>query len=284
MLNAADAEAFLVARFGREVSEVSPIGQGSGRGPTRFGEAAPSTSSASARSMRIFAKTASPQATAPALCPSRPSSRSVRPVAASSRSRNVPLAGFSTISTKTRCAGCCRHCSPRSTRPGESISRGRPAMAAGARTAMLHTTVGARRCWPSRTTGRGSGRTAGGSASWPRPRVPGPFDEALTRLDALIPDDAEERHLIHSDLLNFNVLVADGRISAVIDWGCGMYGDFLYDLAWFEFWSPWYAAWRGIDFRQRGRAPLCVHWSRRAPFRGAVDRLPDPHWPGGAGL
>ena len=29
-----------------------------------------------------------------------------------------------------------------------------------------------------------------------------------------------------------------------------MYGDFLYDLAWFEFWSPWYAVWRGIDFRR----------------------------------
>jgi hygromycin-B 4-O-kinase len=82
------------------------------------------------------------------------------------------------------------------------------------------------------------------------PTGSGPFHEGLTRLDALIPDGAEERHLIHSDLLNYNVLVADGRISAVIDWGCAMYGDFLYDLAWFEFWSPWYAAWRGIDFRR----------------------------------
>jgi hygromycin-B 4-O-kinase len=81
------------------------------------------------------------------------------------------------------------------------------------------------------------------------PTGSGPFDDALARLDGLIPEDAEERHLIHSDLLNYNVLVEDGRISAVIDWGCGMYGDFLYDVAWFEFWSPWYAAWRGIDFR-----------------------------------
>jgi hygromycin-B 4-O-kinase len=76
-----------------------------------------------------------------------------------------------------------------------------------------------------------------------------PFDNALARLDVLIPDGADERHLIHSDLLNFNVLVKDGRISAFVDWGCAMYGDFLYDLAWFEFWSPWYPAWRGIDFR-----------------------------------
>jgi hygromycin-B 4-O-kinase len=82
------------------------------------------------------------------------------------------------------------------------------------------------------------------------PTGSGPFDEGLMRLDALIPDGAEERHLIHSDLLNYNVLVAEGRISAVVDWGCAMYGDFLYDLAWFEFWSPWYPAWRGIDFRR----------------------------------
>ncbi len=81
------------------------------------------------------------------------------------------------------------------------------------------------------------------------PTGSGPFDEALARLDALIPECAQDRHLIHSDLLNYNVLVEDGRISAVIDWGCAMYGDFLYDLAWFEFWSPWYPAWREIDFR-----------------------------------
>lgn len=57
----------------------------------------------------------------------------------------------------------------------------------------------------------------------------------------------EERHLIHGDLLNFNVLVADGRLSGVIDWGCAMWGDWLYDLAWFTFWAPWYPAWAGID-------------------------------------
>jgi len=28
-----------------------------------------------------------------------------------------------------------------------------------------------------------------------------------------------------------------------------MYGDWLYDLAWFCFWQPWYPAWQRIDFR-----------------------------------
>jgi hygromycin-B 4-O-kinase len=82
------------------------------------------------------------------------------------------------------------------------------------------------------------------------PTGSGPFDEALARLDGLTRYCPEERHLIHSDLLNYNVLVTDGRISAVIDWGCAMYGDFLYDLAWFEFWAPWYPAWRGIGFKR----------------------------------
>ncbi len=57
--------------------------------------------------------------------------------------------------------------------------------------------------------------------------------------------DAIPRCLIHGDLTNRNVLVddranSDGGISGVFDWGCSKYGDHLYDLALFEFWSPWY--------------------------------------------
>ena len=78
----------------------------------------------------------------------------------------------------------------------------------------------------------------------------GPFDEALSSLRALVGSCPEARHLVHSDLLNRNVLVSGDRLSAVLDWGSSMYGDFLYDLAWFAFWSPWYPAWSGIDFVQ----------------------------------
>jgi hygromycin-B 4-O-kinase len=76
-----------------------------------------------------------------------------------------------------------------------------------------------------------------------------PFEEAYARLVAFAGDLPEERHLIHSDLLHYNVLVEAGRITGVLDWGCAMYGDWLYDLAWFCFWQPWYPAWDGIDFR-----------------------------------
>ena len=76
----------------------------------------------------------------------------------------------------------------------------------------------------------------------------GRFDEAFGYLKELVAFCPEERHLIHSDLLHFNVLVEGDRISAVFDWGCSRYGDFLYDVAWFAFWAPWYPAWREIDF------------------------------------
>lgn len=76
----------------------------------------------------------------------------------------------------------------------------------------------------------------------------GPFDEAAARLAELVAECPEERHLIHSDLLHWNLLVDGDRISAVVDWGCALYGDFLYDVAWIAFWAPWFPAWDGIDW------------------------------------
>ena len=52
--------------------------------------------------------------------------------------------------------------------------------------------------------------------------------------------DSIPRCLVHCDLINRNVLVNADRITAVFDWGCSLYGDHLYDLAWFEFWAPWH--------------------------------------------
>lgn len=76
----------------------------------------------------------------------------------------------------------------------------------------------------------------------------GPFDEAYTHLQSLAPLLPNPRHVVHSDLLNYNVLVVGDRISAVFDWGCSLTGDFLYDLAWLVYWAPVYPAWAGIDF------------------------------------
>jgi hygromycin-B 4-O-kinase len=60
------------------------------------------------------------------------------------------------------------------------------------------------------------------------------------RLLRQVASDEIPRTLLHCDLINRNVLVDQDRISGVFDWGCSRYGDHLYELAWFEFWSPWF--------------------------------------------
>jgi hygromycin-B 4-O-kinase len=76
----------------------------------------------------------------------------------------------------------------------------------------------------------------------------------------------ETRHLVHDDLINRNVLVDGDRITAVLDWGSSVYGDFLYDVAKLVFYRPWYPAWRDIDFAAEARA----HYDRIG--------LPVPHF------
>jgi len=98
------------------------------------------------------------------------------------------------------------------------------------------------------------GRTGGWRANLAAsPTGSGPFDDAYAALQTLISDDPITPHLIHSDLLNFNVLVDGDRPSAFLDWGCATAGDHLYDLAWLLFYQPWYPAWAAIDFRAEAR-------------------------------
>ncbi|MBV9600922.1 MAG: phosphotransferase [Chloroflexi bacterium] len=80
------------------------------------------------------------------------------------------------------------------------------------------------------------------------------FDAAYARLQTLVDACPNARHLVHSDLLNFNVLVQGDRISAVFDWGSSMYADFLWDLAWLTFWQPWYTAWASVDVVEVARS------------------------------
>lgn len=79
--------------------------------------------------------------------------------------------------------------------------------------------------WRERLAGHGVGETM---FAW--------GFNALKSLDSVNPP----RSLVHADLINRNILVKGDILSAVFDWGCSIYGDHLYDLAWFEFWSPWY--------------------------------------------
>jgi len=81
-----------------------------------------------------------------------------------------------------------------------------------------------------------------------RPAAIATYEAGYEQIRRLVGHCPEDRHLIHDDLLNRNVLVVGDRISTVLDWGSSKYGDFLYDLAKFAFYQPWYVAWRGIDF------------------------------------
>lgn len=83
-----------------------------------------------------------------------------------------------------------------------------------------------------------------------------PFHAGYARLTELSRAIPSPQFLVHSDLINRNVLVRDRRITAVFDWGCSLYGDFLYDIAWIEFWAPWYPAMNGVDFLAVARAHL----------------------------
>ncbi|MBP6042208.1 phosphotransferase [Candidatus Saccharibacteria bacterium] len=81
-----------------------------------------------------------------------------------------------------------------------------------------------------------------------------PFNTAYASLMVLAKGLPEARSLIHNDLLNFNVLVNDHQITAVIDWGNAMYGDFLYDLAQFTFWGPLHEPVKGVDWEAEALA------------------------------
>ena len=74
------------------------------------------------------------------------------------------------------------------------------------------------------------------------------FQAGLQNLKALAGRVPDLRHLVHSDLLNRNAFVSDGRVTALIDWHCAMYGDFLYDLAWLTFWASWHPGVKAADF------------------------------------
>ena len=85
------------------------------------------------------------------------------------------------------------------------------------------------------------------------------FDLGYARLRELAEGLPGERRIIHGDLVNRNVLVQGRQITAVIDWGNALYGDWLYDAAWLIFWWPWFPQWQNIDIA----AELDQHWKQR---------------------
>ena len=116
-----------------------------------------------------------------------------------------------------------------------------------------------------------------------RPAVRAAFDDGFARLAGL-DFSAAPRSLIHADLINRNVHVVGDRVTGVFDWGCGCYGDHLYDASWFEFWAPFHPhldvdlllnklrhRWTGMGIHISGRRTTPV--GMPAPHRSRPHRL-----------
>ena len=112
--------------------------------------------------------------------------------------------------------------------------------------------------WHEYLLGVAEGRATRGSPGWREllrysPTHTATFEEGFARIQELVELCPEDRHLIHEDLMNFNILVDGDRVSAMLDWGSSIYGDFLYDFAKLVFYTPWRPDWRTIDFAVEAR-------------------------------
>lgn len=76
-----------------------------------------------------------------------------------------------------------------------------------------------------------------------QPRAADVFARGQRLLDRLAPACPSLCRLLHKDLLNGNVRVgADNTITGLLDWGCSVLGDPLYEYADLMFASTWYPA------------------------------------------
>ncbi|MEJ7651917.1 MAG: phosphotransferase [Chloroflexia bacterium] len=74
------------------------------------------------------------------------------------------------------------------------------------------------------------------------------FDRIYYRMIALLERCPEERRLVHGGLDLSNVVGHNGRITGVLDWLGARYGDFVFDVANLDFWTP------GEGYAERCRA------------------------------
>ncbi|MEO6536773.1 MAG: phosphotransferase [Candidatus Paceibacterota bacterium] len=74
------------------------------------------------------------------------------------------------------------------------------------------------------------------------------WERIYSRIEELVELCPEERYLVHGDYGYDNVLSDGQKITGVIDWGEGKYGDPLYDVAWMNFWAQDYSPLK--DFNQ----------------------------------
>ncbi|MGH2510225.1 MAG: phosphotransferase family protein [Ktedonobacteraceae bacterium] len=65
------------------------------------------------------------------------------------------------------------------------------------------------------------------------------FTEIYQRMQALLDYCPNERYLLHGGYSLRNILAKNGKITAVLDWINAQYGDFVYDIALWDYWCSW---------------------------------------------
>lgn len=82
------------------------------------------------------------------------------------------------------------------------------------------------------------------------------FELYFSRMMKLLDNREVPRSLVHGSFSTYNVLVENGRVSAVLDWQDARFGDPLFDLASLDFWPTSYNL---VDLYER----YCAHLGTR---------------------
>lgn len=64
------------------------------------------------------------------------------------------------------------------------------------------------------------------------------WEKTYEKMSSLLQYCPEKRYLVHGDYGSDNVIADHGQITGILDWAGAKYGDFLYDVAWLNFWDP----------------------------------------------
>lgn len=70
------------------------------------------------------------------------------------------------------------------------------------------------------------------------------WDISYNKFLELLPFCPEDRYLVHGDYSSDNIITTPTTVTAILDWETAMYGDYLYDVAWMQFFS------KGINYEQ----------------------------------
>ena len=65
------------------------------------------------------------------------------------------------------------------------------------------------------------------------------YNDLYRRMKGLLDYCLEERYLLHGGYSLRNILAQDGRVTGILDWIDAKYGDFVYDIAYLDYWCDW---------------------------------------------